>query len=108
MIDPLVKPGFSGSKEMFPEIPPAEPLIDSSNASNWKIIVFTPFGSLKSKVLLEPNASTGRKDEIKSNIFIIGLPFKGLGFSNFFFENTKIKKCIKKRKFPERGFQFRK
>ena len=69
-IVPLVSAGFSGSKETLPETPPADPLIDSRSASSWKITVFTPLGSLKSKAFAPPKRSTGKKKKKNLKCFI--------------------------------------
>jgi hypothetical protein len=47
---PVVAAGFSGSNETVPLMPLALPSMVSSGAVSLKTALFTPFGSLKSKV----------------------------------------------------------
>ena len=49
-IVPFVASGFAGSKSIDPEIPSADPLIDSTGAVMSNERLLTPLGSVKSKV----------------------------------------------------------
>src|ERR1035437_726555 len=60
MILPLAAEGSAGSNVTVPEMPVALPLRASNSASSLKTALFTPLGSLKSKVCDAANAVPAR------------------------------------------------